>query len=245
MNLYRTEFIGYPVDNVSILDIENICLNCIKENSYNYIAVQNANKMYLSNKYSLLNEFMLNAKIILPENAVNIGMSWLKKPLKERNIGGIHVMENLLDLAEMSRSSVFFLGASQNNLEILINKIKIKYPNIIVKGYNNGYFSPDEEQEIVNTIGNLRPNYLFVGIGSPKQEFFIMKNLDNLKTNICIGVGGSFNVIAGLEKPAPKWTKYGLEWLFRSFQDPKKFKRYLIINTFFIFIFIKYIFGKK
>ncbi len=95
-------------------------------------------------------------------------------------------------------------------------------------------------EEIINSINQVKPNILFVGLGSPKQELFIIRNMRQLIFNIAIGVGGSFNVIAGIEKPAPKWTKHGLEWLYRSFQDPKKFKRYIIINSFFIKELVKY-----
>lgn len=242
---YRTEFLGYPVDNISKKEIIDVCDKCIKENTYNFFAVQNANKMYLSQKYPILKAAIAKAKIILPENAINMGMRWLNKPLKERNIGGIHIMEMLLEKANLDKSKIFLLGATQKNLEVLIKKIKENYPDVIISGFYNGYFDKKDEQIIINSIKKTEPNYLFVGMGSPKQELFIVENLEQLKSNINLGVGGSFNVIAGLEKPAPKWTKFGLEWLYRSFQDPKKFKRYVIINTFFIKEFIKYQVIKK
>lgn len=241
----RTDFLGYPVDNISKKEIIDICDRCISENTYNFFAVQNANKMYLSQKYPILKNSVAKAKIILPENAINMGMRWLNKPLKERNIGGIHIMEMLLEKANLDKSKIFLLGATQRNLEVLVTKIEEKYPNLIISGFNNGYFKKEDEQIIVNKINKAEPNYLFVGMGSPKQELFIVENLEQLKSNINLGVGGSFNVIAGLEKPAPRWTKFGMEWLYRSFQDPKKFKRYIIINTFFIKEFIKYLVSRK
>jgi len=165
--------------------------------------------------------------------------------LKERNIGGVIMMEELLLLANINSLSIYLLGAIKHNLDKLVLQIKGKYPNIIITGYRDGYFDKEDEKEIVNDISIKKPNFLFVGMGSPKQELFIYYNYEKLNANISLGVGGSFNVIAGLERPAPNWTKYGLEWLFRSLIDPIKFKRYLIINSFFIYRFTKYLLLRK
>lgn len=245
MKINRTQFIGFPVDNVSSTEIINFVIESIEKNTRNYIAVQNANKMYLSKKYPLVKEAIEKAAIILPENAINMGMRWLGKPLKQRNIGGIRMMEELLHIADKNFFSIYLLGAKKNNLEVLVYKIKNNFPNINIVGFKDGYFSKTEEAHIVDEIGNKKPNLLFVGMGSPRQEFFIYNNFEKLNANLSLGVGGSFNVIAGLEKPAPQWTKYGLEWLYRSVTDPKKFKRYIVINSFFVYRFIKYLLVRK
>lgn len=245
MKIIRTQFIGYPVDNVSSNEIISFVKESIENNTKNYIAVQNANKMYLSEKYPLIKEAIEKASIILPENAINIGMRWMGKPLKQRNIGGILMMEELLRFADKNSSSIYLLGATKNNLEMLVTQIKTKFPNIVILGFRDGHFNKYAEEEIVKDISMKKPNFLFVGMGSPKQELFIYTNFEKLNTNISLGVGGSFNVIAGLEKPAPKWTKYGLEWLYRSVADPIKFKRYFVINSFFVYRFTKYLLVRK
>lgn len=241
----RLSFLGYPVDNITKDDILSFCQQAILNNTHHYLAVQNANKMYLSEKFPQVKEAIRNASIILPENAINLGMRWLGKPLKQRNIGGVIIMEELLKFSENNSCSIYLLGAKEENLNKLVMEIEKKYPKVKINGYRNGYFNRTKEDLIVDEISKLKPNFLFVGMGSPKQEFFIYKNFKKLNTNICLGVGGSFNVLAGLEKPAPSWSKYGLEWLYRSFMDPSKFKRYFIINSFFIYRFLKYIILRK
>lgn len=236
----RTNFIGYPVDNITKNELLEFVINAINHNKKYFIAVQNANKMYLSKKNVSLKAAIESAKIILPENAINIGMWIIGKPLKERNIGGVHAMEELLKLANKYSYSIYLLGATNNCLDLLVKKILSEYQNIKLVGYQNGYFSLEDEPVIVEKISKLKPNFLFVGMGSPKQEIFIENNINKMNANICMGVGGSFNVIAGLEKPAPKWTKYGFEWIFRSIQDPKKISRYIKINSFYCFEFIRY-----
>lgn len=243
--ILRTNFIGYPVDSLTMDDIFFFTSEAIKSNTYHFIAVQNANKMYLSEKYPNMKDAISKASLILPENAINIGMRWLRKPLQQRNIGGLPVMEELLRYANEKFYSIYLLGTTKENIKILILKLSHTFPNINIKGYHHGYFSKQDELFIVEEIGRLQPNYLFVGMGSPKQEFFIANNFNKLKSNICLGVGGSFNVVAGLEKSAPRWTKYGLEWLHRSVHDPKKIIRYFKINSFFILQFIKYLIKSK
>ena len=95
MKIKRLNFLGFPVDNVSLGDISTFTKNAIEENSCHYIAVNNANKMYLSRSNPDINKYLNQASIVVPENAINIGMWLLRKPLKEKNIGGIHIMEML------------------------------------------------------------------------------------------------------------------------------------------------------
>lgn len=245
MKIERSDFIGYPIDNITLDEILHFAINAIEENTHHFIAVQNANKMFLSEKYPDLRKAIENASIILPENAINMGMRWLGKPLKQRDIGGIRVMEELLKLADNHSYSIYLLGAKKSNLEILVAHIKIKYPGIFISGFSDGYFHEQNENDIAKEISICKPNFLFVGMGSPKQELFIYNNFEKLNANISLGVGGSFNVIAGVEKNAPQWTKYGLEWLYRSFLDTSKFKRYIKINSFFIYKFIKFLLVNK
>ena len=243
--MYRTNFLGYPVDNINLNEFINFVLNAIEKDSNHLVAVQNANKMYLLNKYNELHTFFKKASIILPENAINIGMMLLGTPLKQRNMGGFHIMEEMLGFGNIHNSSLYLLGAKKENLKKLVDVINLNYPNIKILGYHDGYFTMEEELNLVNEISILKPNFLFIGLGSPKQEIFLENYYNILNANISIGVGGSFNVIAGLEKPAPKWAKYGFEWLYRAFQDPRKFKRYCITNMYFCFQFIKYILSEK
>jgi N-acetylglucosaminyldiphosphoundecaprenol N-acetyl-beta-D-mannosaminyltransferase len=241
----RKNFIGFPVDNVDLNEVISFVESTVENNLKSCIAVQNANKMYLSSKYSRMKKFIDDASLILPENAINLGMRFLGSPLKQRNMGGIHIMEELLKLADKKNYSVYFIGSSDECLEKLIKVLKEKYTSIVFKGFKNGFFNEDKISDITGELSSERPNILFIGMGSPKQEFFIQDNFDNLNSNIVMGVGGSFNVLAGLEKPAPAWTKYGFEWLYRSISDPKKFRRYLVVNNYYIYCLVKYMLTRK
>jgi len=231
----RRCFLGHPVDNVAFEDVAKFVELVISRRANGSIIVQNANKMYLADKYPAMKSLIEQAALILPENAINIGMGVLGQPLKARNMGGVIVMGNLLTLAEVKGYTVYFLGATRENLDKMIVQLYRSLPSLKILGYKDGYFRLNETETVVEEIAALRPNLLFVGMGSPRQEIFIAENLCKLKVNIAMGVGGSFNVFAGVEKPAPAWTKHGLEWLYRSFQDPSKFRRYLRINSYFVY----------
>ena len=112
----------------------------------------------------------------------------------------------------------------------------------MIAGYRNGYFNSDEEKDIVEEITNSGANILFVAITSPKKEIFLNRYKEDLKCiNFIMGVGGSFDVIAGKVKRAPILAqKLGLEWLYRLFQEPRRmWKRYLVGNLKFIYIIIR------
>lgn len=231
----RRDFLGYPVDSLSADDIVRFVESAILNNARYYFAVQNANKMYLADRHPRLKHLISQADVILPENAINIGMSLVGSPLKAGNMGGVKVMGALLELADKKGFTVYFLGGTRDNLNKMVVRLSEEFRNLKISGHRDGYFQDLQTVKVVQEIAALRPNLLFVGMGSPKQEFFIGDHLSNLNVNIAMGVGGSFNVFAGIEKPAPAWSKHGLEWLYRSFQDPSKFKRYMVVNTYFIY----------
>ena len=123
-----------------------------------------------------------------------------------------------------------------------MHKYSVKYSPSIIAGYRNGYFTKQEEEHIANTIAQSGANILFVAISSPTKENFLYNNKEILKSiNFIMGVGGSFDVVAGKIKRAPYWMqKTGLEWFYRLIQEPKRmWKRYLIGNFKFVQLVIK------
>ena len=143
---------------------------------------------------------------------------------------------------------IFFLGAKQDILENVIEHYSNLYSKNIIAGFQNGYFEKSEEQIIAKQIAESGANILFVAMTSPKKENFLHEQNNALKAvNFIMGVGGSFDVIAGKVKRAPNWMqKIGLEWFYRFIQEPKRmWKRYLVGNFKFLFLNLKYKFKSK
>lgn len=140
-------------------------------------------------------------------------------------VTGVELSEHLLKYCAEYDKSVYLFGASNNVLEALIEKLKSTYPNINIAGYSDGYVK--DKQQVFEEIKKLAPDVVLVALGSPLQEELIYNNLADFNKGIFMGVGGSFDVLSGMKKRAPKiFIKLNLEWLYRIAGSPKRWKRF-------------------
>jgi N-acetylglucosaminyldiphosphoundecaprenol N-acetyl-beta-D-mannosaminyltransferase len=203
--------------------------------------VINAVKVANAQKDEELKDSIIHCDII---NADGQGIVWasqlLKKPLPER-VAGIDLMEELVKLAAEKRYRLFFLGAKEEIVKTVVDIYSKKYGNNIIAGYRNGYFTKDDEPGIAQQIADSNADILFVAISSPKKEIFLNTYKHLIKTPFIMGVGGSFDVVSGFVKRAPKWMQdWGLEWFYRTMQEPgRMWKRYLFGNSTFIYLVLK------
>lgn len=157
----------------------------------------------------------------------------------KNHIPGIDFMHKLLGLAYENKLSVFLLGGTWDVVNKAYENMRKWFNHARFLGKYTGYFEPSEEEKIIRGINKVSPDILFVAMGSPRQELWIGRNREKLDCRVMIGVGGSFNVIAGKVKRAPdKWRKKGLEWLYRSLTSPKKFMN--IFRVIFFLVFMVY-----
>ena len=166
-----------------------------------------------------------------------MGEKFLWKPLPER-ITGIDLMQNLVKLAYEKGYKIFFFGAKEEVVKKVVEKYSNEFSKDIIAGYRNGYFKQNEEEFVAKQIADSGADILFVAISSPKKEIFLNKYKGTINVPFIMGVGGSFDVVAGVIKRAPKWMqKCGLEWFYRLLQEPKRmWKRYLFTNVIFIYL---------
>ena len=137
-------------------------------------------------------------------------------------------------MKKMELESKIFLLKDYGNKEKMEEKVKQKYPNIRLLGTTNGYV--EDKQKVFEEIKKLSPDVVLVALGTPQQERIIYQNLEGFKKGIFIGVGGSFDVISGSKKRAPKiFIKLNLEWLYRIAGSPKRWKRFYNGNIKFVF----------
>ena len=194
----------------------------------------------------LFRNFTSNQSVIIPDGiGVVISSKIVKQPVKEK-IAGIEVMKHILEYCETNRKSVYLLGAEQETLELCVDNIQKKYTNLIICGAHNGYFDLNKCDDIVEEINDKKPYVVFVAMGSPRQEIFIVKYMDVMDSSIFMGVGGSFDIYAEKLKRAPEWViKFGFEWLYRVCKEPFRVKRLAVIPKFILKVFVnKYIIKK-
>jgi N-acetylglucosaminyldiphosphoundecaprenol N-acetyl-beta-D-mannosaminyltransferase len=117
-----------------------------------------------------------------------------------------------------------------------VEQTRRQYPNAVICGSEHGYFSEDSESIVAAKVRAAAPHVLFVAMSSPKKEVFMNRWGEFMAANVCHGVGGSFDVMAGLVRRAPSWMqRTGLEWLYRIWQEPRRmWKRYLVTNAQFL-----------
>lgn len=236
----RISFMGLQIDKLSLDETLDVIEDFIHSRKPHQIVVLNAAKVVKARNNKKLRDIILSADLIGPDG---VPLIWVSKllgdPLPGR-VNGTDLMERLVELSNRRGYSIYFFGAKQEIVEKVVKIYSEKYPNLKIAGFRNGYFSPDEETQIVEEIRNAHPDILLIAMSTPMKEEWESRNLQHLNVPVCHGVGGSFDVIAGLVKRAPVWMqKTGLEWLYRIYQEPKRmWKRYLVTNTLFILLVI-------
>jgi N-acetylglucosaminyldiphosphoundecaprenol N-acetyl-beta-D-mannosaminyltransferase len=167
----------------------------------------------------------------------------LGRPVPER-VAGIDLMQRLVASAAVRGLRPYFLGATPDVVEACVRELKRRHPQLEPAGFHHGYWKegePSEEVPIVERIQRSGADMLFVAMPTPRKERFLIRNRAALGVPFAMGVGGSFDVIAGLVKRAPEsWQRLGMEWAYRLIQEPRRmWKRYLVTNTHFLWILAK------
>jgi len=155
-------------------------------------------------------------------------------------VAGVDLFLQLVSLAEAKGYPIYLLGAEDDVVQQVAESLTKKHPLLKIAGFHHGYFWDDEEA-VVSDIRRSGARLLFVAITSPRKENFINRWQTQLGVNFVMGVGGTFDVVAGKVKRAPQWMqKAGLEWLYRVIQEPRRmWKRYLTTNTLFVLILLR------
>jgi N-acetylglucosaminyldiphosphoundecaprenol N-acetyl-beta-D-mannosaminyltransferase len=233
---HRHQLFGVPVDALTMDETVDRCRRWIEARVPTQHVVLNASKVVMLEDDLRLREIVRDCRLV---NADGMSIVWagrlLGVPIPER-VAGIDLMERLLDLAAAETWPVFFLGARPEILENFVLRVRERYPKLPIAGSRDGYFSDDEA--VAREIASTGARLIFVGISSPRKEFFLARNMRHLGPSFAMGVGGSFDVWAGKTRRAPRWMRRtGLEWLHRLKSEPRRlWKRYLIGNARFVWI---------
>lgn len=198
--------------------------------------VINALKVNLMNEDPKLREIVNACPLI---NADGASIVWAAKklgvPLKER-VAGIDLFENLVKVAAEKGYKIYLFGAKEDVVTKVKQIFEEKYPKLRIVGYRNGYFTEADESQIVANMAKSGADMMFVAFSSPQKEYWVNKYLQQLNIPFVMGVGGSFDVVAGVTDRAPKWMQdHGMEWFYRFVQEPKRlWNRYMVGNRKFV-----------
>ncbi len=222
--------LGVPVAAVTMDEALNILERFLSERRTHLVVTSDASAVVRAQEDVEFRHIVQSADLVTPDG---IGVVWsarlLGLPIYER-VPGVELMAKLCERAAKKGWRVFLLGARPGIAEKAAQNLQNRYPGLQVVGTHHGYFSPEEEQQVIAQVKAAQPDILFVAFGIPKQEKWIARHAQELNVPICIGVGGSFDVYAGVVRRAPEWVqRLCLEWLYRTLKDPKRLPRLLAI----------------
>ncbi|MFV8182724.1 MULTISPECIES: WecB/TagA/CpsF family glycosyltransferase [unclassified Streptomyces] len=232
----RRKLFGVELDPLTMDETVERCLEAVRDGRQLEIGVVNAAKLVNMRRDERLAKAVSGCDLVLADGqAVVWAGRVLRAPLPER-VAGIDLFLRLLAEAEAAGISVYFLGAKQEVMERMLLRVADRFPGLKVAGSRNGYFDDSEQQEIADTIARSGAQMLFLGMTSPKKEIFTAAYGTRTGARVVHGVGGSFDILAGVTKRAPAtWQRWGLEWLYRVKQEPRRLgRRYLTTNVSFL-----------
>jgi len=214
----------------------------------NYICVSNVHTTIMAYEDSYYRSIQNEAFMVLPDGRPLSILSKIRGHKNAERITGPDIFDKILKNSEKKGFTHYFYGSTQNTLDKLKDKLMYQYPNLNIIGTFSPPFrvlTADEDREIVETINKINPDFLWLGLGAPKQEIWMYEH-KNIINSIMVGVGAAFDYHAGNIKRAPKFMQnLGLEWVFRLIQEPRRlWRRYFHSNSKFLFLIFKEILSK-
>lgn len=229
----QTKILNVPFDVVTMNEAVLKVQNFLKEDGVHMICTPNPEIVMMAQEDEQLMSILNDSHMVIPDGT---GVIWASKysevSLPER-VAGYDLTQNLFKTLANTNESFYFFGGGKEVAEIGAEKMRELYENLIIVGTADGYFDLQKEKEIIADINEKSPSILLVGLGAPKQEKWIYEHLDELNVKVVIGVGGSFDVMAGVVKRAPVvFQKMRLEWFYRLLCQPSRWKRMLQLPLF-------------
>lgn len=229
----KIDILGVRVDSLTMQQAVERVEQFMDKRTPVLVATANAEMIMRATRDRELMTILNNAALVVPDGA---GTVWAARRLGCRmpeRVAGYDLAQQLMKAAPENNRRIYFFGSAPGVAEKAKAKAEILYPGIQIVGIRNGYFSPNDEAEIIRDIKKAKPDILLAALGVPKQEKWLAAHMDELQVPVSIGVGGTLDVMAGVMKRAPKWMQEAkLEWLFRGMLQPKRAGRLAVLPRF-------------
>ena len=221
--MHRIRILDVHVDNVGRDEAISIAKDFISDRKPHLVVTLNALIAHYARGDKDFANLINNAHLTIADGA---GIVWaarfLGSALRGR-VPGIDLMNELFLLACKCGYKVYLLGSQESVIEEAVRRLKERFPALQIVGWHNGYLDPGQSSRVVDEIRRHSPDMLFVGMGAGRQEKWLRDNLKRLDVPLCMGVGGSFDVLSGRLNRAPRWMrKWGMEWVYRTVREPRR-----------------------
>lgn len=232
----KFSMLGATINNVNMAEAMSVIASFIQSEALHQVITLNAEILYQAQENQRLLQLINQADLVTPDGSGIVwGAGYLGMPLKER-VSGIDLLWEICRIAPEKGWKIYLLGAAPGIAQKAADNLKMKYPGIPIVGVRNGYFDVHDETQVAEILADIKsaaPDVLFIAMGAPRQEYFIADHWYELAAKVAIGVGGSFDVVAGEVKRAPVFMqKMGIEWLWRLICQPSRWKRMLNLPRF-------------
>lgn len=229
------DILGIPVDNITMNEAVKKMESFFAEDGVHTVYTPNAEIMMIAGRDPQLRDILINADMLIADGAgVVLASKILRRSVPEK-VSGVDLIREVFKAPGQKDLRCFLFGSKPGVAEEAAVKIIADYPGVIIAGCRNGYFTADQDEEIVNTINDAHADILLVALGAPKQEKWIFDHKEKLNVKVCIGVGGTIDVLSGRVRMAPDFfRRHSLEWLYRLYKEPRRARRMLDLPRFMI-----------
>jgi N-acetylglucosaminyldiphosphoundecaprenol N-acetyl-beta-D-mannosaminyltransferase len=229
--------LGVRVDDVTYAEALERIAGYLESGGLHQIATVNVEFIMEARRNPTFRRVLSQASLCVPDG---VGVLWAARqqgnPLRQR-VAGVDLTERIASRAAERGWRVYFLGAAPGVAERAATVLARRYPGLKIAGCYAGSPHPEEEQKIVGWVRAARPQVLFVAYGAPQQDLWIARNQPRIGVPVAMGVGGSFDFIAGVARRAPRWVqRLGLEWLYRLSREPWRLRRQMAIPHFMLLV---------
>ena len=223
--------LGVKVDTDNYDELIKKLFKRIDNKEKSLVVAINPEKLMKAKEDQSLKDLLNRAEFQIPDGIGVILASKLNKGNIKSRVTGIDMMDRIVREAAKTGKSIFLYGAKPGVADQAAQALRSKYPSLKIAGIQDGY--EQDNEKVIQKINEVKPEILFVAMGSPRQENWIEANRDRLYPSLYQGVGGSFDVLAGNVKRAPKlFLNTGTEWLYRLMIEPTRIKRQLALPIF-------------
>ena len=229
----KVNILGVEVASLTMNEAIQTAEKFMDSNTPHMIATANAEMIMRAQQDKELSEILNTVDLVVPDGAGTVWASnYLGVEMPER-VAGFDLVQSLFGNAPAKKRRIFFFGSAPGVAEKAKLKAEKDYPGIQIVGTRNGFFTDEDTDEIISQIKKAKPDLLLAALGVPKQEKWLHAHIQELGCPLSIGVGGTFDVMAGVMKRAPLWMqKAKLEWLFRGMLQPKRIGRLMALPRF-------------
>lgn len=229
------DILGVPVTPFSMAEAVAWLMERVAKNVTTQVVTANAEIIMMAQDLPAYRALLQHTDLILADGA---GTVWAGRKLGyevPERVAGFDLFLHLMEYGATHGTTFFLFGAAPGIAEAAKKKAEELYPGVKIVGTRNGYFNKEDEPEIIKEINDSGADVLFAALGAPKQEFWLQEHREELKPALRVGLGGSFDVLAGKMERAPKWMQEAsLEWLFRLYKQPSRLGRMMALPKFVI-----------